>query len=120
MIWLASATASPSTTRNTTDRSAHRHAARGGDVGIDRREQQRPADHGEHGERGGTDQNSVATWPSVMPRKLPNSSEFTPFEEAVVQRHEQEPAGERERLHVPIDRRLLAEASALACAGSRR
>ena len=52
VIWLVSAAATPSRTRNTTDERGHRDAAAGRDLGVDRREPQGPADGGEHRGRG--------------------------------------------------------------------
>ena len=53
VIWLTSAAVAPSSSRNTVSSTRTGHAVGAGHVGVDRGEQQRPADHGQHGERDG-------------------------------------------------------------------
>ena len=109
VIWLASATARPSTTRNTIERKrtgTPRAAATSGS--MDANSNGRPITASDD-ERGGTDPEQRGDLGVGDAEEAAEEQRVHAFEQAVVERDEQEPAGERERLDGADDRGLLAE-----------
>ena len=83
-------------------------SGRPGDLGIDARQQQRPCDDTEGKEGAGPDGEQRQHLVAGDAEEAPEQQAGEPVQVAVVQAHEQEPAGKCHRLHRSDQSRLLA------------
>ena len=98
--WIASAVVSASSRKIATERRAQRHAARGGDLRVDAREEQRPVEHGEPDERRSTA--TIARFRSCASRDADDAAEEQVRRlgrVALVEREEEHAEAEPEREH---------------------
>ena len=99
VIWLASAAAIPRSSRKATESDRTGTPRGGGNLGVDAREQQRTGDQAERDERGDRHREQRQHLRVRDPEEAAEEQARDAVEDAAVEAHEEEAAGQRERLH---------------------